>query len=160
MRSRWNSPASVAVIGGMVGMLGLVVGNNVHIGSLQLFGTEYDKPAIAQSPRTAICFWHQNKPAGYRLMQRQEDGTWLETQPDGMSYRHIEVGRVKLGPWHGVILERKENPRNEPWPVQLFIPDAGAHNALLFRPDPKAEWEYISTIAPSTDNCPRLSERP
>ncbi len=161
-KSWLNSPATVAVITGLLGTLGLVVGNNLHIDSLDFVRkSAFDKPVGTHEPRTAFCFWHQNSPAGFRLMQRQPDGkTWLETQPDGRTYHHEQIGRVNQGPWPGAVLRRLENPLNEPWPVQLFVPDKGVGNVLLYRPGSKTGWEYASVIQDSTANCPRPSAAP
>src|SRR5215210_7702853 len=124
----WDSPAATTSLAGMLGLIGVVVGNNIHIQGLTLGGTEYDYPQTKGLPREAVCYWHANKPAGFRLIQHRQDGTWLETQPDGKEYHHKEIGHVTRGPWHGVITDRVEHPTDEPWPVQPFIPDEGSHD--------------------------------
>lgn len=145
------------LVAGLFGLGGVVLGNNIRIGSLNFGGTEYDRPLSGSVPRNAICFWHQNPPTGYRLIRKSEDGNWLESQPNGMTYQHGPLGRVTQGPFRGTILKRVENPRDEPWPVQLFIPDQGSHNVLLYRQDSASSWKYVSILEESTDNCPRLS---
>ena len=156
----WNNPTVIAaIVAGLLGIIGVVLGK-ANIVSLQFGGTEFDQPTVKMSPRSEICFWHRNSPTGYRLIRRQPDGVWIETQPDGMQFHHIEVGRVERGPWHGVITRREENPKDEPWPVQLFIPDVGAHNVLLYRPSPQASWEFVRVLNGSVQDCPRMSATP
>ena len=152
-------PVIAAVVSGCFLVLVAVL-NKTNVLSFQIGGTEFDTPAVKEIPRQEICFWHGNAPPGYRLMKRQPDGVWLETQPDGMQYHHVELGRVERGPWHGVITRREENPRNEPGPVQLFISDAGGHNVLLYRPTPQAGWEYAAVLAATTEHCPRDAASP
>lgn len=142
------------VLAGSFTLLGVLLSK---VSVIDIGGTALDKPTAKLQPRDAACFWHQNNPTGYRLLQRQADGGWIETQPNGMTYHHVEVGRVTRGPFHGMILRRTENPVGEPWPVELFVPDVGAGNVLLYRPDPKLGWEYAAIIEPSIAGCPRLA---
>lgn len=158
--ARWHSPVFAAIVGGMLGIIGLIAANNLKIGGIVFGGTEYDSPTTKLTPRTAICFWHRNAPSGFRLIQSVGDGTWLEKQPDGMEYHHIEIGRVAQGPFQGAVLVRKENPKDEPWYVETFVPDIGSGNVLFYRPDKKSAWEYVSILETSTDNCPRMSPDP
>jgi hypothetical protein len=160
-RSRWweNSAVASAFIGLVGAITGAVIASP-NIPGFQVFGGHYDYPTVNLLPRNEFCFWHQNTPTGYRLFTRHSDGTWIETQPDNIAYHHKELGRVRRGPFHGVILSRVENPPHENYPVQLFVPDSGAGNVLMYRPDEKNGWEYAGVLTSTVSNCPRKSERP
>jgi len=93
-------------------------------------------------------------------MERHADGTWLETQPDDMQYHHKELGHITRGPFHGAIIQRVENPAKEQYPVQLFIPDEGAGDVLLYRSDQGVSWEYAARLNTTTSNCPRAAAGP
>jgi len=147
-----SSPIALALIAGCFTVAGALLG---RLDVIRIGGGPLDKPTAKLHPRQAVCFFHKNSPPGYRLLQRQDNGGWIETQPDGMQYHHIEEGRVTHGPFQGVVLKRVENPVGQPWPVELFVPDDGASNVLLYRPDPKASWEYAGIIEQSTAGCPR-----
>lgn len=144
-----------AVVAGIFTLLGAVIGK---VSVISFGGTTLDKPTVTLARRDTICFWHGNATAGYRLIARRSDGTWLETQPNGMVYHHAEIGRVTIGPFHGTMLQRKENPIGEPWPVEVFIPDVGAGNVLYYRPDQQTGWEYAALLEPSNLNCPRVAD--
>jgi hypothetical protein len=121
--------------------------------------TGENQPRGETEERAQFCFYMPNPPPGWRKMVKRSNTGWEETQPNNIIYQHRVLARISAGPWPGTIIQRIENPKGEPYPVQLFIPDKGtAFTNILFRPDSLGYWKAVSTVEDDMSNCPRPSK--